>query len=182
MKETSPTNEAQSVESPRRNFLQVAVLGGGATLLASMLPDRVANAAGITEALLLSCMDFRLMDDVERYMAGRGLRDKYDHIVLAGAALGAVTDRYPAWNKTFWDHVGLAVDLHHIHKVIVMDHRDCGAYKVILGEDFAKNPAKEKNVHSEKLKQLATLIKTQHPKLEVELLLMSLDGKVESIA
>ena len=182
MKEASPTNEAQSVESPRRNFLQVAVLGGGAALLASMLPDRVANAAGNTEALLLSCMDFRLMDDVERYMATRGLRDKYDHIVLAGAALGAVTDKYPAWNKTFWDHVGLAVDLHHIHKVIVMDHRDCGAYKVILGEDFAKDPAREKRVHSEKLKELAKLIKKQHPKLEVELLLMSLDGKVELIA
>jgi len=63
-----------------------------------------------------------------------------------------------------------------------MDHRDCGAYKVILGEDFAKDPAKENKVHSEKLKELAKLIKKQHPKLEVELLLMSLDGKVESIA
>ena len=182
MKEAEPTSEAQFTELPRRRFLQVAVLGGGATLLASMLPAGVANAAGNTEALLLSCMDFRLMDDVERYMATRGLRDKYDHIVLAGAALGAVTDKYPAWNKTFWDHVGLAVDLHHIHKVIVMDHRDCGAYKVILGEDFAKDPAKEKKVHSEKLKELAKLIKKQHPKLEVELLLMSLDGKVESVA
>ena len=63
MKETKPTNEIRSTESPRRNFLQVAVLGGGATLLASMLPVGVANAAGNTEALLLSCMDFRLMDD-----------------------------------------------------------------------------------------------------------------------
>ena len=182
IKEGEPINEIRSTGLPRRNFLQVALLGGGATLLASILPADVANAAGNTEALLLSCMDFRLMDDVERYMAARGLRDKYDHIVLAGAALGAVTDKYPAWNKTFWDHVGLAVDLHHIHKVIVMDHRDCGAYKVILGEDFAKDPAKENKVHSEKLKELAKLIKKQHPKLEVELLLMSLDGKVESIA
>jgi carbonic anhydrase len=40
--------------------------------------------------------------------------------------------------------VGLAVDLHHIHQVIVMDHRDCGAYKVILGEDFAKDPRRRK--------------------------------------
>lgn len=182
MKRAAPTNDIQSSGFTRRNFLQLVVLGGGATLLASMLPAGVANAAGNTDALLLSCMDFRLMDDIERYMSGRGLRKKYDHIVLAGAALGAVTDKYPAWNKTFWDHIGLAVDLHHIHKVIVIDHRDCGAYKVILGEDFARDPTKEKKVHSEKLKELAKLIKKKHPKLEVELLLMSLNGKVESIA
>jgi carbonic anhydrase len=182
MKEAELTNKIGSAELPRRTFLRIAVLGGGATLLASMLPAAIANAAGNAEALLLSCMDFRLMDDIERYMTGRGLRNKYDHIVLAGAALGAVTDKYPAWNKTFWDHIGLAVDLHHIHKVIVMDHRDCGAYTVILKEDFAKNPAKEKTIHSEKLKELNKRIKKQRPNLEVELLLMSLDGQVESIA
>jgi len=25
----------------------------------------------------------------------------------------------------------------------VLDHRDCGAYKIILGEDLVKDPAKE---------------------------------------
>lgn len=182
MNEIHPSSKDQSPETTRRSFLRLAALGGGAVLLASTLPAHVARAAGQTEALLLSCMDFRLMDDAERYMSGRGLRDKYDHIVLAGAALGAVTDKYPAWNKTFWEHLDIAIKLHNIHKVIVMDHRDCGAYKVILGEDFAKDPPKEKEVHANKLKELAGLIKKQHPKLGVELLLMSLDGKVESIA
>jgi carbonic anhydrase len=182
MKRAEPINEIQSTKIPRRTFLQVAVLGGGASLLASMLPVNIASAGGDAEALLLSCMDYRLMDKIGRYMASRRLRHKYDHIVLAGAALGAVSDKYPAWNKTFWDHVGLAVDLHHIHKVIVMDHRDCGAYKVILDEDFAKDPVKERKIHSEKLKELAQLINKQHPKVEVELLLMGLDGKVESIS
>ena len=174
-------SEPRSIELPRRNFMRAVVLGAGTTVLSSMLPGS-ARGAGKTEALLLSCMDFRLMDDIERYMAGRELRDKYDHIVLAGASLGALTDKYPAWSKTFWDHVGLAVDLHHIEKVIVMDHRDCGAYKVMLGEDFAKDPAKETQVHSAELRQLAASIKKQHPKLAVETLLMSLDGEVEAIA
>jgi hypothetical protein len=182
MKHMDPVTEIQPTEIPRRTFLQLAVLGGAATLLASMLPADLAGAAGNAEALLLSCMDYRLMDEIGRYMSARGLRDKYDHIVLAGAALGAVTDKYPAWNKTFWDHLGLAVDLHHIHNVIVMDHRDCCAYKVILGEDFARDPVEEKKIHSEKLKALAQLINKQHPKLKVELLLMGLDGKVEPIS
>ena len=38
------------------------------------------------------------MDEIEKYMSGRGMQNNYDHIVLASASLGAVTDKYPAWN------------------------------------------------------------------------------------
>lgn len=62
-----------------------------------------------------------------------------------------------------------------------MDHRDCGAYKVILGEDLTKDPTREKSAHASKLKELGRLITDKYPKLEVELLFMSLDGTVEVI-
>lgn len=166
----------------RRQFLRLAVLGGGASLLAVAWPGHRASAAGKTEALLLSCMDYRLIDETERFMAGRGLQNNYDHVVLAGASLGALTEKFPTWNETFWQHLDIAIDLNKIQKVIVMDHRDCGAYKVILGQDFFKNRAKETKVHTAKLKALSKLIKEKHPELEVELLLMDLDGKVETIA
>ena len=65
--------ESKCRVNPRRKFIEVATLGAGAALLAAAAP-RAARAASKTEALLLSCMDYRLMDDVERYMAGRGLR------------------------------------------------------------------------------------------------------------
>lgn len=166
----------------RREFLKLAALGGGASLLSvgALLP-RESRAAGATEALLLSCMDYRLMDDVERYMAGRGLQNKYDHIVLAGASLGAVTDRFPAWNQTFWEHLDIAIQLHAIRRVIVMDHRDCGAYKVVLGAAHAKDPETEKAAHFQQLARLRGLLKDKHPQLEVEILLMALDGKVEAV-
>lgn len=165
----------------RRKFLQLAALGGGVSLLAATASLPEARAASGTEALLLSCMDFRLMDDIERYMSGRGLRDKYDHIVLAGASLGAITDKYPAWNKTFWEHLDIAIKLHNIHEVIVMDHRDCGAYKVILGAEHAKDPRVERDTHAAQLKKLKGMINEKYPMLTVETLLMSLDGKVEVI-
>ena len=138
--------------------------------------------SGHTDALLLSCMDYRLVDDTERYMTNRGLRDKYDHVILAGASLGATTDKYPCWSQTFWDHLDVAIKLHNIKKVIVLDHRDCGAYKVILGEDFAKDPGKEKSVHTDKLSALASRLKEKYPGLEIELLLMDLAGEVEKIS
>lgn len=173
--------ENESLRIGRRRFLKLAALGG-AGVLALALPARRARAGGKTDALLLSCMDYRLIDDTERYMAGRGLRDKYDHVILAGASLGALTEKYPAWNKTFWEHLDVAIQLHQIHKVIVMDHRDCGAYKVVLGEDFAKDPAKETAAHAAKLRALRDQITQKYPKLEVELLLMDLQGSVEPIA
>ncbi len=166
----------------RRRFLKMLTVGGSVVGLTWLFPVGRLRAAGQTEALLLSCMDFRLVDATARYMASRGLTDKYDHIILAGAALGALTDKFPSWNQTFWDHVGVAIDLHKIHKVIVLDHRDCRAYKVILGEDFAKDPAKETAIHATQLKRLGKMIQEKYPALEVELLLMALDGKVEGIS
>jgi carbonic anhydrase len=165
----------------RRKFLQLAASGGGVSLLAGPSIFSKAHAAGGTDALLLSCMDYRLMDEVEQYMSDRGLRNKYDHVILAGASLGAITDKFPAWNQTFWEHLDVAIKLHNINKVIVMDHRDCGAYKVILGPEHAKNPQQEKKVHAEQLQKLQGMINEKYPKLGVELLLMGLDGKVETI-
>ena len=162
----------------RRDFVRVALLGAGA----SFLGVSTAQAAGETDALLLSCMDYRLTQATERYMASRGLGKKYDHIVLAGAALGAVTPKFPAWNQTFWEHLGVAIDLHSIHKVVLLNPRDCGAFKVILGEDFAKDRAKETAAHTTQLRELRTQILAKHPKLTVGMYLMSLDGKVETIA
>ena len=175
---TSSRAATDTVGIGRRRFLQLGVLGGGASLLAF---PAVSWAAGDVDALLLSCMDYRLVTATGSYMTKRGLKGKYDHVVLAGASLGAITDKFPDWNKTFWQHLDVAIDLHHVHQAIILDHRDCGAYKVILGEDCCKNPAKERAVHAEKLKELRKQINEKHPKLGVELLLMSLNGKVEPI-
>ncbi|WP_249209314.1 carbonic anhydrase [Magnetospirillum sulfuroxidans] len=163
----------------RRGFVKLA-LGTGAALWTNFKPSSVF-AAGNTEALLLSCMDYRLVDDIVHYMDGRGLTNKYDHVVLAGASLGVLQDKNVSWGQTFWDHVGVALDLHHIHKIIVLDHRDCGAYKVFLGTDLAKDRAGEFEAHAIKLRALKTAIAGKFPGLEVELQLMDLDGKVEPV-
>jgi carbonic anhydrase len=175
----------KQTQTGRRQFLRNAIAGGGAAILGTALWPR-AFAAGHTDALLLSCMDYRLVGETRRYMVGRGLGEKkYDHIVLAGAALGAITEKFPEWNKTFWDELGLAIALHGIHKVMVLDHRDCGAYKEIFGKDFARHPAEETRIHAEQLRILRHQIDERYakhaPKLEVELLLMNLAGKVQEI-
>ena len=163
----------------RRRLLGLGL--GGAALLAGGLRGAGASAAGSADALLLHCIDYRLTTETTNYMAERQLADKYDEVALAGAALGANTATYPDWAKTFWEHVQVAIDLHDIRRIIVMDHRDCGAYTVIFGVDFARDPVKEYEVHAWQLRALRYQIGQKYPKLAVELLLMDLDGKVETV-
>lgn len=139
------------------------------------------HSSAVTEVLLLTCMDSRLMDEIERYMTGRGLRDKYDHIVLAGASLGAQTHHYPAWSQTFWEHLDIALRLHRISTVMLLDHRDCGAYKVLLGCEHLEDEAAERDCHAANLRTMKGALAERYPQLKVEMLLMALDGSVETI-
>ncbi|MDP1739257.1 MAG: hypothetical protein Q8L23_17670 [Caulobacter sp.] len=164
----------------RRRAMQAVALGAGVSLLTTLQPS-VARAGGHTEMLLLTCMDFRLVDDIETYMNARGLTGKYDHVVLAGAALGALNDRFPAWSEVFWQHLDLAIELHEVHRVMLLDHRDCGAYKMILGEAAVKDADTELKSHVKQLYALRSAILVKHPHMEVEIGLMSLDGVVTQI-
>jgi hypothetical protein len=126
-------------------------------------------------------MDYRLITPVADYLEGRNLRGKYDQIVLAGGAIGVMADENSAWAETFWQHVKLARDLHGIRKIIVIDHRDCGACKAFVGKECADERTGETVIHQIWMEALADEIKTREPGLEVELLLMDLDGSVEVI-
>lgn len=185
----------QPVDADRRRFIRLATLGSGIALLGLATPWRLAQSAAghdagtagaapahTAEAMLLSCMDYRLVDDIVRYMDGRGMTNQYDHVVLAGASLGALTDVCKEWKETFWEHLKIAGDLHHIKKVILLDHRDCGAYKMLLKADFSKDQTLETRVHGKYLRDLAKEIRKRYPQLETETLIMSLDGTVETVA
>lgn len=161
----------------RRSLLGAVALGAGV----SLLRPAMARAAGHAEALLLTCMDYRLVHETESYMAKRGLEHKYDHLILAGASLGALNDKFPVWNEVFWTHLDLAVQLHQVHRLIVIDHRDCGAYKLVLGEAAVKDPDTEFKSHVKQLYALRSQVTTRHHHMEVEVGIMGLDGVVTQI-
>ena len=101
----------------RRRFLELAGTAGAAAVLATGLDvglTRVPSlfaAGGDVEALVLTCMDFRLVNEVGFLLNEHGLVNKYDQVILAGATLGVATDTYPAWAETFWNHLDLAIQL-----------------------------------------------------------------------
>lgn len=131
--------------------------------------------------LVVSCMDFRLRDELEKFMELRVGPDKYDEIVLPGASLGVFNEKYPEWSKTFEDIVRLSLKLHKITTIIFIDHRDCGAYKMLKGEHCCDDKATETHVHAVQFEAVRKLIKKEFPSLKVETLMMGLDGQVETI-
>jgi carbonic anhydrase len=170
----------QRITYGRRDFLRLTALGASAALF--FAASGKVQASGQAKALMLSCMDYRLVDDLAKFMEAEGLKDNYDHVVLAGASLGAVSDKFKDWHDTFWQHLDVAIKLHNIHEVIVIDHRDCGAYKLALGADAVSTPEKETSAHTTALTEFAALVKSKHAKLEVKAYLMALDGTTETIA
>ncbi len=132
--------------------------------------------------LLISCVDFRLRDETEKLMRiNFGLLDDYDEIVMPGASLALVSQDHPHWKQTVEDIVEVLKKLHHIKRVILLDHRDCGAYKLIIGHDHAKNHESETKAHRQVLVQAKSSIESKFPQLKVYSLLLGLDGVVEVI-
>ena len=160
----------------RRGFATLALGTAGA----AALPLR-ASAAGTVEALALTCIDYRLVDDSVKFFDSMHLTNQYDITALAGASLAAVSPKFPSSNAAFWDHVGIAKTLHHIKKVIAVDHRDCGAYKVAFGKDFAGEKNAETAQHKGIMLQVQAMLKQKHPDLSSEFYLMALDGTAERV-
>jgi hypothetical protein len=81
--------------------------------------------------LLVMCIDCRYPHVVHEFMRKHHTMQLYDQLVLAGAALAATKSHTQRnhWSKTFLEHVGMAIDLHNIRGVLILDHRTCGAYK-----------------------------------------------------
>src|SRR5688500_12621528 len=75
------------------------------------------------DILLLTCMDSRFFTKTPEKMKGT----KSDQVIRAGRALGVVGGPKHC-HDTFFDHLNLAINLHGVNRVIVMEHRECGAY------------------------------------------------------
>jgi len=160
------------------NRRELAALFAGAGALA-LIPLR-ARAAEV-EALALTCIDYRLVDDGVKFFGNMHLTKNYDQVALAGASLAAVSPKFPSSNAAVWDHVVIAKQLHHIKKVIFLDHRDCGAYKVAFGKEFAAPRDAETLQHKGVMQQAKAMLARKHPDLGCEGYLMALDGTTERL-
>ena len=131
------------------------------------------------KAMILSCIDPRFQPIVYNYLKKKKLNGKYSAFTIAGAAVGVTAIKFKRWHKVFWENFDTSVKLHNIKKLIVINHRDCGAAKIINGKkEFSK--INETKVHKNSLLKIKKIFKKKYPKLSIELKIISLNSKVET--
>ncbi|MDC2968552.1 carbonic anhydrase [Candidatus Pelagibacter sp.] len=130
------------------------------------------------KAMVLSCMDPRFQTKVSNYLKRRKLNGKYSAFTIAGAAVGVTASKFKKWHSTFWENLNTSIKIHKIEKLIVINHKDCGAAKIVNGKkEFT--PQNEMNIHENSFEKIKLNLKKKHPRLKVEFSLMSLNGRID---
>ena len=130
------------------------------------------------KAMVLSCMDPRFQTKVSNYLKRRKLIGKYSAFTIAGAAVGVTASKFKKWHTTFWENLNTSIKIHKIEKLIVINHKDCGAAKIVNGKkEFT--PHNETKIHENSFEKIKLNLKKKHPRLKLELSLMSLNGRID---
>lgn len=114
------------------------------------------------EALVVHCIDYRLQEFLNQWLESNLPAQNYDRVAIAGG----VNDLFYVLRQ-----VDVAVRLHSIEKVILINHQDCGAY----GE------AGIYERHKTDLEAAERTIKALFPALSVESYYLHLDGEFERL-
>ena len=131
------------------------------------------------KAMVLSCMDPRFQPIIFNYLKKKKLNGKYSSFTIAGSAIGVTANKFKKWHKTFWDNLDTSIKLHKIKKLIVINHRDCGAAKIVNGNRNLKK-IDETKIHKKSFMKVKKIFKKKYPNLSIELKIISLNKKVEN--
>lgn len=127
---------------------------------------------------LITCMDFRLLDDIVKVMDEMGYNNNYDQFIVAGSSLGFIQDKFPHWGQTVMDHMEIGLSLHQFRNIIIIDHEDCGAFKKFMPY---KNKEEELENHKICIQQSYLRLKKKFPDFKLEAYLMDLHGNIKQI-
>lgn len=115
------------------------------------------------ESIIVTCIDFRLQEAINNWISKNFAPKTFDRVALAGGAKNL---------DTILGQIDIAVRLHHIKKIVLINHEDCGVY----GE--AGMPAR----HTQDLKEAKAKVRETYPDLQVETYYLHLDGTFEPIS
>ena len=125
------------------------------------------------EAMVLSCMDPRFQTKVYKYLKAKKLTGKYSSFTIAGAAIGVTHKKFKKWHSTFIDNLSTSIKLHKINKLIVINHRDCGAAKIVNGKKKFTSIIENK-IHKDSFKLIKKILNKKFPNLKIYFKILSL--------
>ena len=125
------------------------------------------------EAMVLSCMDPRFQPKVYKYLKGKKLTGKYSSFTIAGAGIGVTHKKFKKWHSTFVDNLSTSIKLHKINKLIVINHKDCGAAKIVNGKKKFTSIIENK-IHKDSFKVIKKTLNKKFPNLKIYFKILSL--------
>ena len=125
------------------------------------------------EAMVLSCIDPRFQPKVYKYLKAKKLTGKYSSFTIAGAAIGVTAKKFKKWHSTFLDNLSTSIKLHKINKLIVINHRDCGAAKIVNGKKKFTFTIENK-IHKDSFKKIKKILSKKFPNLKFNFKILSL--------
>jgi carbonic anhydrase len=115
-----------------------------------------------TTAIVLTCIDFRFQDYINKWIAENLPTKGHDRVALAGGVKNF---------EVILNQIETSKRLHDIKKVVLINHEDCGAY----GEEGTSEK------HAADLKAAAKSINEKLPDLDIETYYLHLDGTFQKI-
>jgi hypothetical protein len=171
-----------SSQLDRRRFLRYLVGAGSLGMGMTLAPHPARAETKTPKALVLSCIDYRILEAERYFLSLQNLGGQYDLTALAGAslALSGMPHQYDA--DAFWDQLDISYRLHQIKKVIVLDHQDCAVYKYKIAPNLSDDPTQELATHTEYLSRAYWAIRDRYPDLNIELYFVNLNTEVKQIS
>jgi len=109
-------------------------------------------------------MDFRLVEETNKFLAGLGLAGDYDLISLAGSTKEIANPSDGKIKEYIFSNIGVSYNLHQARKLIIIHHSDCGAYG---GSAAFANAEKEKEFQISEMNKSASAIKEKYPEFDI---------------
>lgn len=114
------------------------------------------------EGIVITCIDFRFQDFINNWTRKNFAPITYDRVAFAGG----VKDF-----QAILSQIEISKKLHNIHKVILINHEDCGAYGELGSEEK----------HSRDLSQAKKNISEKYPDLLISTYFLRLDGTFKMV-
>lgn len=115
-----------------------------------------------TEAVVITCIDYRLQPILDAWLQENVGYGNYNRVAFAGSVRN--------WDLIF-TQIELSKRVHNIQRVILMNHEDCRAY--------GSEDNRERHEHDLRAARAAVL--ERMPEMAVELYYVYLDGRVEQV-
>ena len=125
------------------------------------------------KAMVLSCIDPRFQPKVFNYLKKKNLTGKYSSFTIAGGSIGVSAKKFKKWHSTFWENLATSIKLHNISNLIVINHNDCGAAKIVNGNNKF-SASIENKIHNQSFKIIKKKLKKKHPNIKVSFKIMKI--------